>query len=142
MAFWDASAVVPLCVSQPATGFFRRLLRAHGRPAVWWGTPVEARSAFARLRREKATTETELARSLERLARLRRSWDEMLPTDELRDLAEQLPDRFQLRAADAFQFAAAVIWCNGRPRNRPFICFDRSLAVAAAKVGFTVIGLP
>ena len=142
MAFWDASAVVPLCVSQPATGFFRRLLRAHRRPAVWWGTPVEARSAFARLMREKATNLTELARALDRLARLRRSWDEILPTDPLRDLAEELPSRYQLRAADAFQLAAAVVWCSGRPSNRPFICFDRNLAAAAAKIGFAVIGLP
>lgn len=30
MAFWDASAIVPLCCSQPATGHGRKLLRDVG----------------------------------------------------------------------------------------------------------------
>src|SRR5205085_11898054 len=52
MAFWDASAIVPLCCSQPAIGHGRKLLRDVRRMVVWWGTSVEARSAFARLVRE------------------------------------------------------------------------------------------
>lgn len=141
MAFWDASAVVPLCVSQPATAHFRRLLRAHPRPVVWWGTSVEARSAFARLWRENAISAAESARALRRLSELRRSWNEILPTEELRALAEELPQRYQVRAADALQLAAASAWCNGRPRNRPFICYDRELAAAAVQMGFTIVRL-
>ena len=32
------------------------MLKADGGMIVWWGTPVEARSAFARLIREKRLT--------------------------------------------------------------------------------------
>jgi hypothetical protein len=49
VAFWDASAIVPLCCSQTATSRGRKVLRELQRMVVWWGTPVEARSAFARL---------------------------------------------------------------------------------------------
>ncbi len=49
MAYWDASAIVPLCVYQPATGALGRLVRKHGRLVVWWGTTVEVRSALSRL---------------------------------------------------------------------------------------------
>lgn len=102
---------------------------------------MEARSAFARLSREKAISGAESASALRRLTELRRSWDEILPTDDLRALAEDLPQSYQVRAADALQLAAASVWCNGRPRNRPFICYDRELAAAAAQMGFTIVRL-
>lgn len=139
MAFWDASAVLPLCFHQPASGALSRLMRKHGRPVVWWGTPVEVRSALSRLVREGALAEEGYRRALARLGLLRRSWAEMLPTERLRSLAEELPNQFGLRSADAFQLAAALIWCKERPQKRPFVCFDRRLADAAERVGFTLM---
>ena len=47
-AFWDASALVPLCVTQRATPVVEAL-SAQYQVAVWWSTPVEIRGAFARL---------------------------------------------------------------------------------------------
>lgn len=44
-----------------------------------------------------------------------------------------------LRAADAVQLAAALVWCRERPRNRPFVCFDRGLAASGTVLGFRVI---
>lgn len=140
MAFWDTSAIVPLCVHQPVTGSLRHLLKDRRRLVVWWGTSVEVRSALARLSREKAVIGPGLAQAAARLSVLRRSWTEVLPTQRLRDVAEDLPDRYKVRAAHAFQLAAALVWCNGRPLKRPFICFDRQLGETAAEVGFTVIG--
>jgi len=52
MAFWDSSAIVPLCCAQAGTAQGRRLLADLGPIVAWWGTPVEARSAFARLVRD------------------------------------------------------------------------------------------
>jgi predicted nucleic acid-binding protein len=138
MAFWDTSALVPLCVQQPASRVFRRLVAEHRRIVVWWGTPVEIRSALARLQREKAVTLDGLVQTLERFNLLRRSWTEVLPTDRLRDLAEVLPGRHGVRAPDAFQLAAALVWCNEKPRRRPFVCLDRKLAASAEAVGFSV----
>jgi predicted nucleic acid-binding protein len=138
VAFWDASAIVPLCCSQPATASGRRLYRELKRMVVWWGTPLEARSAFARLARQGQVSVHEKARAVVRLTQLRTAWDEILPTERVRFLAEELPDAHGLRAADAAQLAAALVWCRERPRQRVLVCFDDRLRTAAAAVGFSV----
>lgn len=51
MRFWDASAVIPLCVSDPNSETMRKLAREDEAMVVWWGTIVECHSAFSRLRR-------------------------------------------------------------------------------------------
>jgi predicted nucleic acid-binding protein len=138
VAFWDASAIVPLCCSQPATAQGRRLRRELKRMVVWWGTPLEARSAFARLVREGQLTVDGRVRAVRLLAQLRVAWDEILPTEKVRSLAEDLPDTHGLRAADAVQLAAALVWCRERPKQRALVCFDEPLRVAATALGFSV----
>ena len=66
-AFWDASAIVPLCVGQPGSGFARTALRNRSI-AVWWGTPVETISAFARLARAGDLDERQFQMAIARLA--------------------------------------------------------------------------
>jgi predicted nucleic acid-binding protein len=105
---------------------------------VWWGTPLEGRSAFATLVRDGALTDGERRAAIALLGRLRVTWDEILPSEKLRSLAEDLPDAHQLRAADAAQLAAALVWCGERPRKRPFVCFDERLRAAAVERGFSV----
>ena len=138
MAFWDASAIVPLCCSQAATTQGRRLRRELKRMVVWWGTPLEARSAFARLVRDGHMTAEERRTAVRLLAQLRVTWDEILPTQKLRSIAEDLPDAHNLRAADAAQLAAALVWCRERPKERPVVCFDDRLRTAASALGFSV----
>jgi len=138
VAFWDASAVVPLCCSQPATAQGRRLRRELKRMVVWWGTPLEARSAFARLLREGHLTADERVTAIKLLTQLRVAWDEILPTQKVRSLAEDLPDAHNIRAADAAQLAAALVWCRERPKQRPLVCFDERLRTAAIALGFSV----
>jgi hypothetical protein len=138
VAFWDASAIVPLCCSQPATSEGRRLFRELKRMVVWWGTPLEARSAFARLVREAHLSTEERARAVARLAQLRTAWDEILPTEKVRSLAEEMPDAHGLRAAESAQLAAALVWCREHPKRRVMVCFDERLRTAASAVGFSV----
>lgn len=138
MAFWDASAIIPLCCSQPASSQGRRLRRELKRMVVWWGTPLEARSAFARLVRDGDISSDERVRAVNLLGQLRATWDEILPTEKLRSLAEELPDGHRLRAADATQLAAALVWCRERPKQRPLVCFDERLRTAASQLGFSV----
>lgn len=138
MAFWDASAIVPLCCSQPATAQGRRLRRELRRMVVWWGTPLEARSAFARLVREGELSAAERVAAVKLLGQLRAAWDEILPTEQVRTLAEDLPDAYGVRAADAAQLAAALVWCRERPKQRPLVCFDERLRAAAIALGFSV----
>ena len=137
MAFWDSSAIVPLCCAQSGTTQGRRLLAELGRIVAWWGTPVEARSAFARLKRDGRLTAVQNATAVKLLEQLRRSWDEILPSTAVRAIAESLPDDYGLRAGDAWQLAAALAWCQERPRRRPFVCLDQRLAQAASAAGFT-----
>ena len=134
-AFWDASAIVPLCIPQAASAVSQRLRREYREVIVWWGTPVEVQNAIARMS-AKGGVNGQPAVAMTRLAALRQSWREVLPTDQVRSLAEQLAGRHQLRAGDLFQLAAALDWCDQRPRNRPFVCFDHRLAEAANQVGF------
>ena len=107
---------------------------------VWWGTSVEVRSALERLDREGLMVDRGLEEARKRLGALRQSWEEILPSERLRSLAEGLTEKYPLRALDAFQLAAALAWCNERPRHRPFICLDARLSRAAEQAGFDVPG--
>ncbi len=138
MGFWDASGIVSLCCPQPASASGRKLLAELRKMVVWWGTPVEARSAFARLVREGDLTSAQRTTAVRLLNQLRSSWDEMLPSERVRALAEGLPDEYGVRAADALQLAAALVWCRERPKRRAFVCFDEKLSRAASSAGFIV----
>jgi predicted nucleic acid-binding protein len=117
------------------------VLRQHRRVVAWWGTPVEAQSSLARLLREGAISEAQRHQAVKQLARLRRAWVEILPTEQVRSSAIELIDRFPLRTGDSFQLAAAIVWCDEKPHHRPFVSFDGRLASAAAELGFDVISL-
>jgi len=73
---------------------------------------------------------------------LSRGWREILPGDQVRDLATRLLDKHPLRAADGLQLAASLIWYELGPSRRSFICGDRRLADAAGATGFSVLELP
>lgn len=138
-AFWDASAVVPLCVHQDTSTRARQILRKHPDLAVWWATLAETRSAFARAVRNGRADASEHARALRRLAGLSKAWREVDPDNAIRERALQLLDDHPLRTGDAFQLAAALAWCKENPRRRNFVCFDDRLADVAEKVGFNII---
>lgn len=138
-AFWDSSAIVPMCTQQPSTASARALTKEFG-VVVWWATAVEVRSAIARLIRMRQISSRGQVQAILLLDRLRNDWREIRPTDHVRERAEQLLDRFPLHAADALQLAAAWIWCQGHPRDRRFISGDAQLLDAARKLGF--VSLP
>ena len=69
---------------------------------------------------------------------LRDSWSEITPSVRLREIAETLPGTNNVRAADALQLAAALVWTNEHARNKPFVCFDKLLIEAARARGFAV----
>jgi predicted nucleic acid-binding protein len=103
---------------------------------------VEVHSAVARLHRNGYIDEIEKQGALARLNMLRRGWREILPEDELRNVAGQLLDTYELRAAASLQLAAALTWCQQRPAQKNFISGDQRLCDAAETAGFIVIRLP
>jgi len=139
-AFWDSSALVPLCLAPQATAAHYRHAR-RTLPVVWWSTPVEVRSAIVRHFRTQPGREGSLAGALARLAAGRRSWREVLPSERVRELAMGCLDAGDLRAADALQLAAALVWCGEQPQRRPFLCADARLAAAGERAGFAVVRL-
>jgi predicted nucleic acid-binding protein len=140
-AFWDTSALVPLCCYQPQSAQARQTARTYSRQVVWWGTVIEAISSLNRLTREGAMTVDESRQAFARLDYLRSRWNEVQPTEEVRERAERLLRIHRLRAADALQLAAALVWCEDRPRGRALIGADGNLSEAAAAEGFTIIRL-
>lgn len=137
--FWDASAIVPLCVQEVNSALARKTLHKYPTPVVWWGTMAEARSAFARAQRKGILTQKNKRFALNRIERLSQFWNEVPADRKLRDLAITLLESHPLRTGDALQLAAALIWCKEKARQRVFICFDDRLAGVAENIGFTVI---
>ena len=138
MSFWDTSAIVPLLVDEEASAEMRTLLASDPEIVAWWGTPVECASTTARLRREGILSLDDEMSVLTLLAQLRRSWLEVLPSSELRDEAMRLPRIYSLRAADALQLAAAVVW-SGRPAQGRLVTLDDRMRLAARIEGFEVL---
>lgn len=137
-AFWDSSALIPLCVQEQTSNHAKALAKQFA-PVVWWGTPVEIHSAVARLHRAGELNNVAKQVALDRLLVVSHGWREILPSDKLRDQAETLLDTYSMRAADSLQLAAAMVWCQQKPARRTFISGDVRLCEAASQAGFTVI---
>jgi predicted nucleic acid-binding protein len=134
--FWDASAVVTLCINEPASERVRAILRSDPQMATWWGTPVECWSAIARRRREGwfDTRDEDAAREV--LRSLGESWLEVQPAEEVRAQAGRILRIHAVRAADALQLAAALTWA-GSPRAGEIVALDQRIREAARLEGLT-----
>jgi len=136
--YWDTSAVLPLLLEQEATAAGEALLDDGSGTVAWWGTSVEVAAVAARLRREERLTLREEERVLEAAATLRAAWVEVLPSEEVRTRAKRLLRVHALKAADALQLAAALVWA-GTPSGAELVTLDERLALAARLEGFRVL---
>jgi hypothetical protein len=136
--FWDASAVVALCLEEARTAEVDALLRADAEMAAWWATPVECASALARSRRDGRIGPEEEDAALELLDGLGRAWYEVQPGFRVRAHARRLLRVHPLRAADALQLAAALVWA-GAPPSGTIVTLDGRLAEAARLEGLAVL---
>jgi hypothetical protein len=140
--FWDSSALVPLLVAEPRSDALTALLANDDEPVIWWATPLECQSALRRRHRESPWPADQLAAATDRLRLLVQHADTIAPTDELRRRAGRLLAVHPLRAADALQLAAALIWCEEQPHGESFVTLDPPLAEAASAEGFTLQPVP
>jgi uncharacterized protein len=106
---------------------------------VWWGTPVECASAVHRLRREGRFSSQEAALLLERVGAMLEASHSVQPVEGVSVRALRLLARYDLRAADSLQLAAALVWARDQGAGREFICLDTRLREAAAAEGFRVL---
>lgn len=120
----------------------RSLYRSDASVLAWWGARVECESALSRLERDGLLSRRSAGVARERLDRFAASWQEVQPSDVLREDARRLLRVHELRAADALQLAAGVAAAEGRPATLPFVCLDDRLAAAAEREGFPILGMP
>jgi predicted nucleic acid-binding protein len=142
MRFWDASAIVPLLVDESSTAAVQAIVANDAGVLVWWASQIECASALARLEREGLLDESAAAEAFERLGALTRSWNEVDPSDAVREAAVRFLRVHPLRAADALQLAAAFVAAEGRPSSLEVVTLDDRLAAAARKEGFVLTEMP
>jgi len=99
-------------------------------------------SGLLRRSREGSITGRGLAEARVALTPLADSWVEVQPSESVRSGAERLLAAHALRAADALQLAAALVWCSGQTRGAEVASFDSRLREAALREGFGVFPRP
>ena len=139
MKFWDASAIVPLLMTEPTTSALQALAAKDPVMLVWWATEVECVSAIACLERDGAIDDSAVTQALDRLKQLAGGWHEVDPSDTVREAAGRFLRVHPLRSADALQLAAAFIAAERRPSSLEVVTLDDRLAAAARKEGFALI---
>lgn len=137
--FWDASALVPVILREERSSEMSVLLGRDRASAIWWASPVECSSAIFRRYRENLILAGQRDESLERLREILPSLLIMPGTDTLRERAIRLLSNYPLRAADALQLAAALIWSEERPAGQDFVCLDQRLRESAEREGFHLL---
>jgi uncharacterized protein len=137
--YWDSSALLPLVVQEISSGAMQDLLKGDRDVLTWWGSKVEAASALSRLAREGALEGSKRDAAFGRMEALAVGWDEVLPSDPLREQAIRLLRVHALRSADALQLASAVLASEHDPGALPFVTLDHRLKEAAAREGFQVL---
>jgi predicted nucleic acid-binding protein len=142
MKFWDASAIVPLLMTEPTTRTMQALAAKDPAMLVWWATEVECASALARLERDGAIDESAITQAFDRLRHLAGGWHEVDPSDSIRETAVRFLRVHPLRAADALQLAAAFIAAERRPSSLEVVTLDDRLVAAARREGFALIEVP
>ena len=138
MNFWDASAIVPLLITEASTPRLRELAADDPDMIVWWGSQVECASALARLERAAALDAKSVSAADTQLQRLAERWHEIDPSEMVRDTALRFLRVHPLRAADALQLGAAFVAAANRPSTLGLVTLDGRLADAARKEGFVL----
>ncbi len=138
MKFWDSSAITPLLVVEADSAAREKQLTSDSDMLVWFGTLAEVESSLTRRKRNGELPPDDELRARRHFDELSAHWTEISPTNEVRARAIRLLRVHPLRAADAFQLAAALIFCREQPQHLPFLTADQRLRTAASLEGFPV----
>lgn len=139
MRFWDSSAITPILVREASSELMAGVLASDGDVTAWWGTRVECTSALRRRERHRTMSPAAARRGLTRLAALADAWNEVTPAPGVRVEAERALAVHPLRAADALQLAAALVWRDGGEGSHELVCLDQRLRDAASREGFALV---
>ena len=139
MRYWDASALVPLIVSEPTSATVRSRLDEDNEIVTWLWTRVEIIGAVERRTREGSLTRQQRREVLKRLNAFADTWDEVTEMLAVRSRAALLLARHPLRAPDAGQLGAALLVNDQTATPLRFECLDHRLAEAAELEGLRVV---
>jgi hypothetical protein len=107
--------------------------------AFWWGSPLGWWESLLGAQRQGRISAAGLQQARGVLDHLRTGAFEVQPTEELRARALRLLAVHPLRAAEALELAAALVWCRERPQGASFVSLHPPLRLAAALEGFRVL---
>ena len=139
MRYWDASALVPLIVSEPTSARMRSRLDEDSEIVTWVWTRVEIISAVERRTREGSLTRRQRREVLNRFNAFADTWNEVTEVLAVRSRAALLLARHPLRAADAGQLGAALLVNEQTAAPLRFECLDHRLVEAAELEGLRVV---
>jgi uncharacterized protein len=139
MRFWDSSAIVPLVVTEACSAQAEAWLADDAELVIWTLTSVELVSALERRVREGALAERDALAAGDLALELLDGAHEIVAVEPTKAIARRLLRTHPLRAADALQLAAALLWAEGAPERALLHTLDRRLALAAPREGFQVI---
>jgi uncharacterized protein len=126
-------------VREAASAKVEPLLQRDPEMAFWWGSPLDWWESLLAAQRQGRISAAGLQQARGVLDHLRTGAFEVQPTEELRARALRLLAVHPLRAAEAVELAAALIWCRERPHGAGFVSLHPPLRLAAALEGFRVL---
>lgn len=100
---------------------------------------MECQSAFARVGRDGGLSVVQEEDAKAVIHSLSAVWPKIQPVEDVRALCGHLLLTHPLRAADALQLAAAIVWPGGHPSGDGFVCLDLRLREAARMEGFHLL---
>jgi uncharacterized protein len=137
LAYWDSSALVPLCVPQIQTMRAAAIYQTY-QVVAWWATQVEIISGLTRLERMGQISRAQFLHGKRLAQDIVRDWISAASPSSVTLQACALLELYPLRAADALQLAVALEVCDHRPQGFLFVTADQRLADAARQSGFSV----
>ncbi len=87
MKFWDTSSLLLLILEEEQSSAVRKIAKEDGSLVVWWGTFLECRSSFSRLKRENKISSMQEDVIIELLEQLSSSWVEIMASENIRKTA-------------------------------------------------------
>lgn len=139
LRFWDSTSLLALAVWDSSSEKVEILLRRDAEVATWWGAPLECSSALLTAHRQGRISPADFEKARSVLGHLKARAFEVQPTEEVRARALRILSVHMLRAAEAFELAAALIWCRERTHGASFVSLAEPLRLAAVLEGFRVL---
>ena len=139
IAYFDASAIIPLLIDEPLSDLAYRLWQRASWVATARVSYVEARAGLGRACRMGRISPEGLREAVESLEVLDRRFHHVEITPDLVTSAGDLAEEVALRAYDAVQLAAAL---SLDIRDLVVVTGDRQLASAAQALGLASISDP